>query len=121
MAEQYKFSKYFGTTIHFKAYAALIDAASTGTFTTYQRIAAIAGLPPQGSHMGAEVGKILGDIVAIERRAGRPMLSAVCVGVSGKVGPGFVGVAKDLGIFPEGMDEEEFWQQQRDAVYETWA
>jgi hypothetical protein len=49
------------------------------------------------------------------------MLSAVAVSVSGKAGPGFFGLAKDLGRFTGGpSDEDSFWRKEVEAVYETW-
>ena len=41
------------------------------------------GLPLQGGYMGAEVGRMLGEIAEDEIRHGRPMLTAIVVGTSG--------------------------------------
>lgn len=67
-----------------------------------------------------EVGQMLGEISEDEVHAGRPMLSAVVVGVSGKPGPGFFGLAGDLGRLSDGGDQQAFWEQERDAVYDAW-
>jgi hypothetical protein len=40
--------------------------------------------------------------------------------VSGKAGPGLFALAKHLGRFDGVADEVNFWQQERQAVYETW-
>ena len=71
--------------------------------------------------MSREIGLVLGEIVEDEVKAGRPMLSAVAVGVSGKPGPGFYALAKDYGKFAgQPHEEESFWHQERDAAYEVW-
>lgn len=70
--------------------------------------------------MGAETGHILGEISEDEVLAGRPMLGAAAVGVSGKPGPGFYGLAKDLDRLGKGQGEEAFWSQELEAVYGAW-
>ncbi len=115
--------KYRGTTTYLLVYSELVTAARYCGVTTYQRIAALMGLPPQGSHMGAEVGHILGEISEDERAQGRPMLSAAAVGASGKPGPGFFSLAVEFGMLEEGTAPEvqqAFWQQQREKVYAAW-
>ena len=89
--------KYRGTTIYTHVLAELVRAAQYRGMTTYQDVAVIMGLPTQGSHMGRETGRILGEISKDEVKVGRPMLSAVCVGVDGKVGPGFFKCAEEVG------------------------
>ena len=78
------------------------------------------GLPQSGSHMGKEVGWILGEISEDEVRAGRPMLSSVAVGVSGKAGPGFFGLARDLGRLDQNQAESAFWKEELLAAYSAW-
>ena len=112
--------KYRRTVMYFLVHADLVRAAQYRGLTTYQDLAVIMGLPPSGSHMGSETGQILGEIVEDEVRDGRPMLSAVAVGVSGKPGPGFFGLARDLGRLQPGDDESAFWQAERERVYATW-
>ena len=112
--------KYRGTTTYVHVLAELVRAAQYRGLTTYQDIALIMGLPLKGSHMGAETGHMLGEISEDEVRAGRPMLSAVAVGVSGKPGPGFYQLAHDLGRCPADAGEGTFWQQEREAVYDAW-
>lgn len=79
------------------------------------------GLPLSGSHMGREVGHILGEIAEDEVQSGRPMLSAVAVGVNGKPGPGLFSLARDLGrLTSEEEEEPEFWEAERLAAYKVW-
>lgn len=112
--------KYRGTTEYFHVLSELVRAAQYGGLTTYQDIAVIMGLPQKGSFMGSETGKILGEIAEDESVAGRPMLSAVVVGVNGKPGPGFFTLAKELGRLSAGQDEAAFWQAERQAAYKAW-
>jgi len=114
-------NRYRGTTDYIRVLAELVHAAEYRGVTTYQDIAVIMGLPLQGSYMGKETGHILGEISEDEVSAGRPMLSAAAVSVTGKAGPGFFALAKDLGRFSGGPEEEEsFWRKELQAVYETW-
>jgi hypothetical protein len=106
--------------MYFQVMAELVRAAQYRGLTTYQDVAVIMGLPIKGAYMGAEVGHILGEISEDEVRSGRPMLSAIVVGVAGKPGPGFCVWAKELGRFSEGQDETAFWGSEREAVYEAW-
>lgn len=117
-----KQDKYRGTTTYFRVYAALVNAAECRGLLTYQEIAQIMGLPLSGNHMGREVGNMIGVISEDEIAYGRPMLSAIVVGVNGKPGDGFYDWASKLGRFEgEGKEaRERFWQQEREAVYETW-
>ena len=112
--------RYRDTAEYVRVLGELVRAAQYRGITTYQDIAVMMGLPTKGSHMGAEIGHLLGEISEDEVNAGRPMLSAVAVGVSGKPGSGFYTVAQGLGKLHEGQDEVAFWQRERDAVYETW-
>lgn len=109
-----------GTPAYQRVYAELVRAAEYRGLTTYQDVAVIMGLPLQGSHMGREVGRVLGEIVEEEIAAGRPMLSAAVVGVSGKPGPGFFALARELGRLADDQDEDEFWATEREAVYAAW-
>ena len=115
--------KYRGSKEYFLVYSELITAARHSGTTTYQAIAQIMGLPLSGSHMGNEIGKILGEISEDEHRYGRPLLSAVAVGVDSRLGKGFFTVAKDLGRLEQDADDEtqrQFWQEEKAAVYEAW-
>ena len=112
--------KYRGTTKYFHVLAELVRAAQYRGTTTYQDIAILMSLPQSGSHMGKEVGLILGEISEDEVRAGRPMLSSVAVGVNGKVGSGFFGLARELGRLDQNKDESDFWKEEQLAAYSAW-
>ncbi len=105
---------------YFIAYSFLINAAQHQGFTTYQEIAQAIGLPTAGSYLSSQIGEILGIISANEKKQGRPMLSAIAVGTSGKPGGGFIPWAKDLGFFREGDDEQSFWADECKKVYKEW-
>ena len=98
----------------------LITAARYRGTVTYQEIAKILGLPLTGNFMQKRVGTILGEISRDEHANGRSMLSAVAVGVDGKPGKGFYGLARELGVLNTGDDELAFWESERKAVYNIW-
>jgi len=115
--------KYRGTITYHLVFKELIAAARYRGTVTYQEIANIMNLPPSGSHMGKEVGYILGEISEDEHNQGRPMLSTVAVGISGEPGPGFYALAEQLGKLGKNATKEEkikFWKNQRDEVYKKW-
>jgi len=112
--------KYRGSTVYFHVLAELVRAAQYRGVTTYQDLALIMGLPTAGSYMGSATGQILGEIAEDEFRAGRPMLSAVAVGVSGKPGPGFYTLAHQLGRVSSPDEDLAFWARERDATYAGW-
>jgi hypothetical protein len=64
--------KYRGTPIYFLVYCELLTAARYRGTVTYQEIAQIMGLPLRGSHMGKEVGHLLGEIAEDEHCQNRP-------------------------------------------------
>ena len=113
-------SHYRGTTVYVHVLAELVRAAQYRGLTTYQDIAVIMGLPLSGSNMGRQIGQILGEIVEDEVSAARPMLSAICVSVNGRPGAGFYNFARDIGRMEETQSEDEFWHQEREAVYAAW-
>jgi len=114
--------KYLGKVEYLLVYSELIAAARYRGVTTYQAIAQLMGLRLSGSNMGREVGLVLGEITEAELDRGRPMLSALAVGVSGKPGEGFYSLARQLGRLTEDSTaaEEAFWQHEREAVYAAW-
>jgi len=107
-------------TTYFHVQAELVRAAQYRGLTTYQDVAVIMGLPVSGSHMGREVGYVLGEISEDEVRLGRPMLSSVAVDVRGRVGEGFFNLARDLGRLLSGTEESAFLLAERERTYETW-
>lgn len=115
MAKEWK-----NTKEYFITYSILINAAKHAGFATYQEIAQACGLPTAGSYMSSVVGSILGEISKNELEHGRPFLSSIAVGVSGKPGPGYFPWAKQLGIVKEDQDEETFFTQECKKIYEEW-
>jgi hypothetical protein len=113
-------ASYRGTTTYVHVLAELVRAAQYRGLTTYQDVAVIMGLPLTGNRMGREIGQALNEIVQDEIAAGRPMLSAVVVSVSGRPGPGFFELGKQLGRFKHGQSEDDFWIQEREAAYAAW-
>ena len=112
--------KYRGTTEYVHVLGELVRAAQYRGLTTYQDVAVIMALPMQGNLMGRELGQMLGEIAEDEVQAGRPMLSAVVVGVNGKPGHGFFSLAEDLGKLGQDDDQQSFWERERDAAYIAW-
>lgn len=103
-------------------YGELVQAARYGGFTTYQRLATLIGLKTSGQHMGTELGKVLELVENSEHEALRPMLTSVCVGTSGKPGPGFYKLAEALGYVPGRTTAERdlFWTKHVSDVYQRW-
>ena len=115
-------AKYRGCKEYLLVYCELIRAARYRGITTYQAIAEIMGLPLRGGYMAAEVGHMLGEISQNELDDGRPMLSAIVVGVRGSVGSGFFNLARACGKLQDDSKEGEqrFWEKEKEAVYATW-
>ena len=70
--------------------------------------------------MGKLIGEVIGLISKNELEQGRPMLSAIVVGVSGKPSEGFFNWARELGVLEEGQDKETLWRNECEKVYEAW-
>lgn len=121
MAE-YAGDKYRSSKEYLLVYCALINAAQNRGTVTYQELAEIMGLPLTGSHMGREVGNMIGYISEDEVRLGRPMLSAIVVDTTGRPKSGLYGWAREIGrLQGEGPEvEERFLEQERRAIYRTW-
>lgn len=116
-------SRYRGTIEYANVYVEPITSAQYRGHITYQEVAAIIGLPNTGSHMGKEVGWMLGEISEDEHANGRPMLSALALSNSGKPGEGFFGIAATLGLLPEGSspaEKDSFVKKQQESVYRIW-
>ncbi len=66
---------------------------------------------------------MLGEIVEAELAQGRPMISAIVVGVNGVPGEGFYALAQQLGRFTDDTKAARlaFWECERQAVYHAWA
>lgn len=114
--------KYRGSGEYFIVFNELVKAARHRGTATYQELADLIGLPIVGAYMGKEIGHLLGEISEDESDRGRPMLSAIAVGVDGSPGDGFFGLAKTLGKFSGSGDEEQrrFWEGELKQVHEFW-
>jgi len=120
-------NKYRGTTTYHKVFCRLIQAALAQQPIFYEDVAAIMNLQERGQHMANETGHMLGEISEDEHNQTprRPMLSALVVRTdTGIPGDGFFVLARQLGKLEENATEEqqrEFWENERDQVYETWS
>jgi hypothetical protein len=116
-------ARYRGTTQYQLVFAELVTAARYRGLTTYQAVADLLGIRKPGGHMAMETGSVIGEISEDEVALGRPMLSALVVQAeSHRPGPGFYSWARQLGRLQSDRPEDElpFWEQERQAVYETW-
>lgn len=88
-------------------------------------VAKVMGITKPGLHMSSQTGQMLGEVTMREHRFGRPMISAVVVSSGDHVpGSGFYGLARELGLLPDGAtkgQEVAFWKTQLEAVYAEWA
>lgn len=98
----------------------MINAARHFGFCTYQEIAQAIGISTAGNYMGKIVGELIGLVSKNEMEHGRPMLSSIVVGISGKPGDGYFNWAKELGLLKEGKDEWAFWESECKKIYEEW-
>ena len=114
-------TKYRGTKEYLLVYSKLLTAARYKGTVTYQEVAQIMGLPTSGNFMGTEVGHLLGQIPEDEHRNGRPILSAIAIGVSGMPGSGFFELARSLGKLAGTRPEDErlFLEREKATVYST--
>lgn len=113
-------SKWKNSKEYFIAYSIIINAAQHFGFCTYQEIAQAIGISTAGSYMGKIVSELIGLISQNEIEQGRPMLSSIVVGVSGKPGDGYYEWAKELGLLQEDDDKETFWKKQCQLIYDEW-
>lgn len=112
-------SKYRGTKEYAMVYCELITAAKYRGTVTYQEIAKMMSIPQVGNYMSSLLGQILGEISDDEVEKGRPMLSAIAIGVNGLPGTGFYKLAREMGRLTD-QPEEDFWEAEKKAVYGTW-
>ena len=113
-------TKYRGTNKYIDVLTRLVHAARYGVLLNYQDVAALIGVSSRGKAMANEIGHVCREISEDEVNAGRPMLSALVVGKKGMPTKEFFCCAKNLGRFPVHLDEKEFWEKERNAVYATW-
>ena len=98
----------------------MINAAQHNGFATYQEIAPANGFQLCGNVMGNKISELIGLVSKNEVNQGRPMMSAIVVGVNGKPGKGFYEWADELGVMSEGDNEESFWKGECEKIYEDW-
>ncbi len=115
-------TKYRGSKEYHLIFCKLITAAQKRDEMPYKEVADILGINTPGHHMAREVGQVLGEISEDEHRAGRPMLSAIAVGVNSIPGEGFFTLARQLGKLTAtgGNNEIQFWRDEKQHVYDTW-
>jgi hypothetical protein len=113
--------RYRGTSEYVLVLAELVRAAQYRGLTTYQDLAVVLGLPTRGDHLVSDIGHLLGEISEDEVARGRPMLSAVVVGSTGRPGSGFFHLARALGRFDGSAgNEAKFWERELSELYKTW-
>lgn len=111
---------WMNTKEYFITYNIMINAAKHFGLCTYQEIAQAIGISTAGNYMNYVVSSLIGLVSANEVKNGRPMLSCIVVGVSGKPGPGLIPYAKILGVLKEEDDELSFVDKERERIYEEW-
>lgn len=116
-------NKYRGSREYFLVFSELLKAAAHRGTVTYQELAAVVGLPPQGSHMAAEIGHLLGEISEDEVARQRPMLSALAVKSTGEPGLGFFELASRLRRLTDESPEARhaYWTRCCRELYECWS
>lgn len=112
-------SFYRGTKEYLLVYCELINAAKCRGTLTFKEIAKRVGFPNQGRSMAGIVSFILEIISEDEVYYGRPMLSAIVIGIDGTPGDGFFHLADRLGK-TSGKNYNDFLATEREAVYNTW-
>jgi len=81
---------WMNTKEYFITYSIMINAAKHFGLCTYQEIAQAIGISTAGSYMNNVVSGLIGLVSENEVKNGRPMLSCIVVGVSGKPGKGLI-------------------------------
>jgi hypothetical protein len=113
-------TKYRGTDFYIAVLTRLVEAARYKGLLSHQDIAPLIGAPSRRKVSANQIGHICREISEDEVNAGRPMLGALVVSAKGLPGKEFFRCAKDLGRFPLDLNEKQFWETERDAVYATW-
>lgn len=102
-------------------YEELLNVAKGRRVTYYSDIAPLAGLDMNSEVDRIRIAQILGEISKEERRAGRPLLSAVVVLKDQNVpGRGFFDLASSLGLY-DGRDDVSYWTQELRSVHQYWS
>ena len=91
------------------------------SYTTYAKIAPLAGLDMASQADRNRIADILGEISTHEHKSGNPLLSAVVLlADEGKPGQGFFTLARELGLY-QGGDDLKFWLDEIKRVHEHWS
>ena len=107
--------------MHKATYEELKDVARRESYTTYSKIAPLAGLDMGSQADRNRIAEILGEISTHEHSLGRPLLSAVVVlAEEGRPGQGFFTLAREFGLYGGG-DDLRFWLDEIKRVHQYWA
>jgi hypothetical protein len=102
--------------------AVLIGVASNGSTITYRDLALAAGVPqPHSIH---KTTLALEALASADHRAGRPLLSAVAVGKTGRPRPGFFEFLTGIGRYDgpaEGARADAAHDRELAAVHAAWS
>ena len=99
-------------------YDKLQAVARAHELTNYTEMGALVGLEPHDSRLWA----MLDEINRFEHEHKRPMISALVIARGeNRPGSGFWVCATDLGKFIKGSDEDRFWIDELNSVWEYWA
>ncbi|MCR4415490.1 MAG: hypothetical protein NUV77_24025 [Thermoguttaceae bacterium] len=100
-----------------KAYCVLVQAARLGRTIKYGEIANQIGLYSP-DYFELKIGSIVGACSLYEQLSNRPLISAIAVNAeTGRPSEGFW----RLPGVPRGVDRDEFWAQEVQRVFGTWA
>jgi len=99
----------------------LIEAARQRNVLYYAEVGQILNLDMGNPHHRQEIGRILGEISTEEHNNGRPLLSAVVVHQENqRPGQGFFNLARELGIQGSDEDDETFYTNELNRVFNEW-
>jgi hypothetical protein len=110
-------------------YNALIKVARTRKTISYSELGKLFNLNMENPIHRDELAAYLGEISTFEVRHGRPMLTAVVVHLptgnklyekEDPIGKGFFNLARELDKLKDGVDENEFFYSELQAVFDEW-
>ncbi len=106
--------------MHEALYRRLCEVARSGRVTTYQDVAALAGLDPREPGQRSTLSQLLREVSLHEHQDGRPLLSAVVVSQDTRLpGRGFLTLMQSLG-FGNG-DQQRLFEEELRRVHQQWA
>ena len=96
----------------------LIEVARKRRFMFYGELAPSLNLDMNLDNNRVEIGRILGEISTYEHQQGRPLLTAIVVHKrDNRPGVGFFNLARELGLYCPGDNQEAFWTKEVNRVY----